>query len=126
MATAKKAGEFSFTSTGVTYLEGSSGAGVAQINLEGTATGFGTVLGTMTLYDDAPGSKTGRSSWLGVAFLDNGDQVQGSGEGFFEECGKHKWRTRSILRTSTGAVLLSDGIISLDGRTYKGTLSEWS
>jgi hypothetical protein len=126
MATVKKAGEFSFTSTGVLYSEGSNGGGVAQINVEGAATGFGTVLGTMTLFDDAPGAKTGRTSWLGSAFLDNGDQVQGSGEGFFEESGKHKWTVRSILRTSTGAILLSEGVISLDGRTYKGTLSEWS
>jgi predicted metalloprotease len=43
----------------------------------------------------------------------------------FEQSGKHKWRVRSIVRTSNGTVLLSDGVISLDGRAYKGTLTPW-
>ena len=53
-------------------------------------------------------------------------EVQGSSEGFYEPSGKHKWRVRGTLRTSTGAMFRSDGIISLDGRTYKGSLTAWS
>jgi hypothetical protein len=124
MAKERKQGEFAFKSTSVTY-EGMSGGGVVRLNLEGTATGFGTVLGTMSLVGDAPGAQSGQSSWVGEAYLENGDVVQGSGAGFFNRIGKHKWRVRSVVRTSTGAVLLSDGVISLDGRSYKGTLSEW-
>jgi len=126
MATDKTAVKFSFTSTGVIYSQEVDGNGAVQINLEGTATGFGTVLGTLTLFGDAPGAKTGRSSWVGTAYLENGDEVQGSSEGFYEPSGKHKWRVRGTLRTSTGAMFRSDGIISLDGRTYKGQLTEWS
>ena len=126
VGTIKQVGEFSFTSTSVTFAEAAGGAGAADINFEGTATGFGTVLGTLTFFDDAPGAKTGRTRWVGNAYLENGESVQGSSEGFFEECGKHKWRVRGALRTSTGTVLLSDGVVSLDGRTYKGTLSEWT
>jgi hypothetical protein len=33
---------------------------------------------------------------------------------------------RGLLRTSAGTVLLSDGVVSLDGRAYKGTLTEWT
>jgi hypothetical protein len=120
----KKSGEFLFKSTGVTYMEG-DGGGASLINLEGTATGFGTVLGTLTLSGDSPGATTGRSSWVGTAYLDNGDEVQGTSEGFWEKSGKHKWRVRGVLRTSTGALYLSDGVISLDGRTYKGKMSAW-
>lgn len=124
MAKSNKNGEFSFKSTSVTYEE-MAGGGVVRLNLEGNASGFGTVLGTMSLYGDAPGAQSGQSAWAGEAYLDNGDVVQGSGSGFFQKSGKHKWRVRSIVRVSTGAVLLSDGVISLDGRSYKGTLKEW-
>lgn len=126
MATAKKSGEFSYTSTSVTFEQLPGGLGVARINLEGTATGFGTLLATVSLFGDAPGAKTGRTSWVGTAFLDNGDEVQGTAEGFYEECGKHKWKLRGILRNSAGNVFRSEGILSLAGRTYKGTFSEWS
>jgi hypothetical protein len=125
MAKGKKAGEFAFKATSVTYEEMAGGGGAIQVNLDGKASGFGTVLGTMTLFGDAPGVQSGRSSWVGEAYLDNGDVIQGSGEGVFEQSGKHKWRVRSIVRTSNGTVLLSDGVISLDGRAYKGTLTPW-
>ena len=44
MALGKQSGEFSYKVTSTTYSETS-----AQINLHGTATGFGTVEGTMTV-----------------------------------------------------------------------------
>ena len=121
----KKAAEFSLKSTSVTYNE-IPGGGETEINLEGTATGFGTVLGTMSLWADGPGADSGRSSWVGSGYLENGEVVQGTGDGFFEKIGKHKWRVRSVVRVSSGALLLSDGVISLDGRSYKGMLTEWS
>jgi hypothetical protein len=126
IANDKTAVKFSFTSTGVTYTQAPDGNGVAEINFEGTATGFGTVLGTLTLFGDGPGAKTGQSSWVGTAYLENGEEVQGSSEGFYEPSGKHKWRVRGTLRTSTGAMFQSDGVISLDGRTYKGSLTAWN
>ena len=126
MAKDKNAREFSFKSTTVTYAEMPGGGGAVDINMEGTATGFGAVLGTLSLYGDAPGSKTGRTSWVGTAFLPSGDEVQGTSEGFYEGSGKHKWRVRGLMRTSTGAMYLTDGILSLDGRKYKGTVTEWS
>jgi len=121
----KKAAEFSLKSTSVTYNE-IPGGGETEINLEGTATGFGTVLGTMSLWADGPGADSGRSSWVGSGYLENGEVVQGTGDGFFEKVGKHKWRVRSVVRVSSGALLLSDGVLSLDGRSYKGMLTEWS
>jgi hypothetical protein len=125
MATAKKSGGFSFKATSVAYVVTDDGGGANQINLDGRAEGFGTVLGTLSLYGDAPMVQTGRTSWVGTAYLDNGDLVEGAGEGFFEAAGKHRWRVRSILRTSTGAVYRTDGVISLKGRTYKGTVTAW-
>lgn len=123
MADGKKAGEFSFKATSVAYVMTEDGGGANHIDLDGTATGFGEVLGTMTLVGDAPMSQSGSTSWVGTAYLDNGDVVESTGAGFFERSGKHKWRVRSILRGSTGAVYVTDGVISLKGRTYKGTMT---
>lgn len=126
MPTAKKNLEFSFKSTSITYERLPGGGGVTHVNLEGTATGFGTVLGTLSFFADTMGAPGGRTHWVGTAYLDNGDEVHGASDGFWERSGKHKWRVRGTLPTSTGAVFQTDGVISLDGRTYKGTLSEWS
>jgi hypothetical protein len=123
MADAKKSGEFSFNATSVAYVMTEGGGGANHINLEGTATGFGEVLGTLSLFGDAPMAQSGPASWVGTAYLDNGDVVESAGEGFFERSSKHKWRVRSIMRGSTGAVYVTDGVISLKGRTYKGTMT---
>ena len=50
MSIGKEAGEFSFTSTGVTVSSTPNGGVSNQVNVEGTATGFGAVLGTLTFY----------------------------------------------------------------------------
>jgi hypothetical protein len=80
------------------------------------------VLGTLSLFGDGPMAQSGPASWVGTAYLDNGDIIESTGTGFFERTGKHKWRVRSIMRGSTGLVYLTDGVISLKGRTYKGTM----
>lgn len=126
MTIGRKVGEFSMKSTGVLVYATAGGGGENHINFEGTGTGYGTVIGTLSLSADGPGAKTGRAQWAGGGYLDNGETVQGSGDGYFEECGKHRWRVRSIMRVSDGTVLLTDGVISLEGRSYEGTLHEFS
>lgn len=126
MSNTAKAMEFSFKSTSVTFVEAPGGGGVTHVNLEGTATGFGTVLGTLSFFADTQGAVGGRTTWVGTAYLENGDEVNGSSAGVWERLGNHTWRVRGTLLTSAGAVYQSDGIVSLDGRTYKGTLQEWT
>lgn len=96
------------------------------MHLEGKATGFGTVIGTLSFFSDGPGALAGHTHWVGTAYLDNGDEVSSSSDGYWERSGKHKWRVRGILRTSTGTTYRTDGILSLNGRTYKGALTEWA
>ncbi len=56
MSVGKEAGEFSSTPNG----------GVSQqVNLEGTASGFGSVIGTLTFYAAEPGSDRGFVTWAG-------------------------------------------------------------
>jgi len=122
MAIGKEIGDFSFKSTSTSYAEDGSGV---QIDLDGTATGYGTVLGTLSLRSE-PGAKAGSCSWRGQGFLENGEIVVGAGEGNWEEIGKHQWRTRMVVTTSDGGTHASDGQLDLASRTLKGKMLEWS
>lgn len=114
-----ESGEFNLKATSVSYP---TDANVVAADFDGTATGFGTVLGTVT-FQVEPGTKKGPCSWRGQGFLDNGDQLAASGEGVWEESGKHSWRIRTIIRISDGQVISTDGEFDLASRSYNGTLS---
>ena len=67
MANAKKAGEFSFKATSVAYVLTEDGGGANHLDLDGTATGYGEVLGTLSLFGDGPMAQSGPASWVGTA-----------------------------------------------------------
>jgi hypothetical protein len=122
MAIGNEIGKFTLKSITSTYpLEGGS----VQVNLDGKATGYGTVIGTLTFRGE-PGAKSGSLSWRGEGFLDSGEVVIGAGEGIWEEAGKHKWRTRLIVSTSDGKSHASEGQLDLKTRTLSGKMMEWS
>jgi len=125
MPIGKHVGEFSVTSTSVTNSTSTSGELLQIVNVEGTATGYGTVLGTVTFHPDAPGVQSGKVAWVGTGYLENGEMVGGTGSGVFEQSAKHRWRVRVIMRISDGTVLLSDGELLLEGRTYRGSMYKW-
>jgi hypothetical protein len=122
MAIGKEIGEFSLKSISTSYA---GDAGSVYVNLDGTATGYGTVLGTLTFRGD-PGATSGALTWRGQGFLENGDTVAGEGQGTWEEIGKHKWRTRMIVTTSDGGCHASDGQLDLQNRTLTGKMLEWT
>jgi hypothetical protein len=122
MALGKEIGSFSFKLTSVSYA---GPEGSAQLNVDGKADRYGTVLGTLVL-SGAPGAKNGSASWRGEGFLENGEVVAGTGEGSWQEIGKHKWRTRMIIRVSDGEIFASDGQLDLASRSYTGKNLEWS
>jgi hypothetical protein len=125
MSVGKEAGEFSFTSSGVTITSEPGGSVTQAVNLEGTATAFGTVLGTLTFHVSEPGADSGFTTWAGTAYKDDGEAVGGIGRGVFEKSGTNKWRVRAVLQVTGGPLLLSDGEIALEGRSYAGKLYEW-
>ena len=122
MALGKEIGEFSLKATSTTYAEGGDRV---QINLDGKATGYGTVLGTLSMRGQ-PGAKIGSCSWRGDGFLENGETVAGGGEGTWEQTGKHTWRTRMVVTTSDGRTHASDGQLNLETRTLSGKMLEWT
>jgi hypothetical protein len=125
MSVGKEAGEFSFTSTGVTASSTPDGGASSQVNVEGTATGFGAVIGTLTLYAAEAGSDKGFVTWAGTGYLDSGETAGGQGRGVFEKSGTHKWRVRLVIQITDGPLLLTDGEMSLEGRSYSGTIHQW-
>ena len=124
MALGKQAGEFSLKATTLTFTPGSAGSTLVQVNYEGTATGFGAVLGTATYI--SAGMKSGTWSWCAAAYLDNGDSVTGNGQGTIESTGRHKWHTLGSIQISDGRIVGVDGEVDLATRTWSGKLAERS
>ncbi len=79
----------------------------------------------MTFTVQEAGAKSGTISANNVAWLENGDGVSGVSKGVFSSSGTHTWRVRAMVVVSDGAVLLSEGEVSLAEQTYKGTLYAW-
>ena len=125
MSVGKELGEFSFTSTGVTVSSTPNGGTQQQVNVEGTATGFGAVLGTLTFYAEGPGADNGFVTWSGSSYQEDGTATGGQGRGVFEKSGANKWRVRSVIQVTDGPLLLTDGEIALEGRSYTGTIHQW-
>jgi hypothetical protein len=91
MALGKPITDFTFKITTLTYTAGPAGDLNVQGNLEGSATGFGPVLGTAAFTN--AGEKSGTWQFCGVAYLDNGNSISGIAHGTHESSGVHKWRT---------------------------------
>ena len=123
MASRKAVGEFSFKAITVTYSPGPAGSVLAQVNWEGTATGFGAVFATATYVG---GPKGGSYSECGAAFMDDGRALTGIGQGTTESTGKHRWRTEGFMQISDGRRIASEGEMDLASRSWKGTLFEMS
>ena len=123
MASGKQIGEFSFKFITSTNSPGPAGSVLNQFAWEGTATGFGAVF-TTTI--SVGGSKSGTFSECGTAYRDNGDGLNGIGQGTYESKGKHQWRTESFMQLSDGRRIRGEGEMNLASRSWKGTLFEMS
>jgi hypothetical protein len=120
MATGKPIGEYSMKSTSWRLSLGPAGNTVIEGNFEGTATGFGAVLGTGTFLV----AKSGAFTYCGAAYPDNGDINTATGTGTYESVGKHRWRTTGILQLADGRALVSEGEVDLATRSWNGKLFE--
>jgi hypothetical protein len=120
-------GEFKYSVTSSTFERQAGGGAKVIVNLEGTASGYGKVQGTLTFNPATPGANSGTGGYTGAAFLDSGEVIGAQGEGYWQQvAGKQQWRVRGINQTSSGDVLLSDGTLDLASRTFYGTLAAWT
>jgi hypothetical protein len=123
MASGKAIGEFSLKAVTIKYSPGPAGSVLAETNWEGTATGFGAVFATATYVG---GPKNGTFSWCAAAYLDDGGELNGIGQGTYESSGKHRWRTENFVQVSDGRRVRGEGEMDLASRSWKGTLFEMS
>ena len=112
MAAEKQSGAYKITS--VIFTPGPANSVLAQVNFEGPAQGYGTVLGTGTFVV----GKSGTYSGCAAAYLDNGDIITYTGRGTYESSGRHKWRLQEVGQLSDGRTLAVEGEIDLAARTW--------
>jgi len=122
MAFGKELGVYDLKQTGVSHSE--DGATVS-VDFDGTATNFGTVLGSLILRG-TPGATQGPCSWRGQSFQESGERSVATGEGTWEDSGKNRWRVRLLISTSDGQTFGTDGMLDLASRSLKGKQLDWS
>lgn len=119
-------GEFSFELQGNTYLKTDDSID-NYANFVGTATSFGTVMGTIKVSNPLSGpiATSGPCTWTSQAFLDDGTTVTAHGEGSYEQlAAEQKWKIELTIKISNGANLRSVGEIDLVKQTFSGKFSE--
>ena len=119
-------GEFSLNQTSNAYVKNDDGVVVAYVNYDGTATGFGTVMGTMSFPLPDGGASSGACSWTGQAFPPDRPWNTASGDGTWEQIeGKYAWKINiPALHISDGRVIRSEGVLDLEARTFNGQIFE--
>jgi hypothetical protein len=126
MALGKQTGAFAFKATSLTVTPGPGKAMTMQANFEGPQTGDVTAAayGTLTVVIE-PGAKTGPWRWCGVALLENGDNMNATGEGTWERTSPKAARYRGIAQFSDGSTAAVEADLHVDERSMAGKLYEW-
>lgn len=121
-------GEFTFNQTAIAYVKNDDGVVVAYVNYEGTATGFGTVQGTLAFLLPEGGATSGTVSWTGQAFPPDRPWNTASGDGTWEQVeGKYAWQINlPAIELSDGNRIRTEGEVDLEARTFSGQIFEAS
>jgi len=121
-------GEFELNHTGNAYAKNDDGVVVAYANYDGTASEFGSVLGTLAFALPESGATSGTCSWTGQGFSPDSPWTTSSGEGTWELIeGKQAWKiTVPALENSEGRVISSEGVVDLEARTFNGQMFDAS
>ena len=118
-------GEFSLNHTGTTYAKAPDGNLSSYASFAGSATGFGTVFGTLKFSRplSEASATSGSCEWAGGAYLEDGTTQGGMGEGTFEKQGSdHVWKIDMVVDISDGTKIRSVGKIELATLKYEGKL----
>ena len=117
-------GEFSLKHTGSAYAKTENGELASYANWQGTATGYGTIFGTLSLSQPLAeaGATSGSCTWAGQAFLEDGTALGALGEGTWQQLeGQHKWKVSLLIDNSNGDRNQCEGEIDLATLTFNGT-----
>ena len=119
---AEPTGEFSMKMTGHSEEAISSGTRLTSY-WEGTATGFGTVFGTLTvdLSHDDIAATSGTCRYVAVAYLADGGRDAGAAEGTWtQHAGHNAWTLQLTGTTASGQKIRSESEIDLAARSWTG------
>ena len=118
-------GEFTLKHSGCTFGTNSEGEMIANNNFVGEATGFGPVWGTLITTESLSemNASSGSCQWVGVAFLDDGSELGGIGNGTWEKSsGSHKWDIVMNVNLSDGGKHRAGGSLDLETLIYSGKI----
>ena len=119
-------GEFSLQLTGNAFRKADDGSLIGTSNWEGTATGYGTVFGTLTLTMNG-GSSSGSCGWIAQAFPEDQPWACGSGDGTWDQTEGHHWKlVFPCIEGSDGSRIRCEGEIDLAARTFSGKMIDAS
>lgn len=113
-------GDFFFKAVTFIVKPGLAGTVEMLTTFEGTASGFGMTLGTMTV--NFCGPEDGRWSWCAINYPESGPIVSGTAQGTYSGRGPRNWHTRGLLTCSDGRICRVDGEFDLLARTWIGRL----
>ena len=121
-------GEFELKHTGSSYLKNADGVVVTYVNYEGTATGYGTVHGTMSFPLPEAGATSGTCSWTAQGFPPDSPWNTSSGDGTWEQIeGRYAWKiSLPALEISDGTRIRSEGELDLEANTLTGQMFDAS
>ena len=124
MPIGKEVGSYSLKSTSISKSVDAAGNHVFVLNLEGTVSGgwSGTVLSTLTT--TTSDFQTGTYTTSVAVYLADGSVVTGAGTGVLKSKGGHSWQINGTDVVSDGAVIASEGILTLSERTLNGKIFE--
>jgi hypothetical protein len=124
---ANSIGEFAFNHTGNTYAKNDDGVVVAYVNYEGTATGFGTVMGTLAFPLPEQGATSGTVTWTGQGFPPDRAPYTSFGEGTWDQVeGSYAWKINlpNIEFSDETGSLRAEGAVDLEAKTFNGQMFE--
>jgi hypothetical protein len=125
---ANSIGEFELNHGGSSYVKNNDGVVVAYVNYDGTASGFGTVRGTLAFPLPDGGATSGTCSWTAQAFPPDSPWTSSTGEGTWKQIDeKHAWNISiPALAISDGRVISSKGELDLEASTFNGQIFDAS
>ncbi len=110
---------FSFTNNTAIYTE-SDGVITVTLNLEGTADGYGAVLGTLTA--EPAGASSGTYQFVGVSYPETGPSATAIGTGTWSQIDNDTWSTSGTTDISdVDATVKAEGELRLSTRSWSGT-----
>ena len=83
----EKIADFSLNHIGTTYTRNEEGQVVSYLNFEGEVSAYGGVYGTMKVIEKftEATATSGKCTWVGEAFNEDGTRLFGDGEGTWEQ-----------------------------------------